>query len=149
MQLMVSSVVSLSIPLCIGRIIDIFSGTANNLPISVPTAAVLLASFFLVGAVASVARLILMRISGQRIIARLRQQAYANVLRQVRSNSGCRPCALTGKLILSTSRRTLAGMICKALRPRRSRPKAPQSARRPAADRLPARPRLRRRPDPK
>lgn len=101
MQLMVSSVVSLSIPLCIGRIIDIFSGTANNLPISVPTAAVLLASFFLVGAVASVARLILMRISGQRIIARLRQQAYANVLRQVRSNSGCRPCALTEKLILA------------------------------------------------
>ncbi|GAA5991385.1 hypothetical protein JCM10908_003287 [Rhodotorula pacifica] len=80
--LFVSSLVSLSIPLCIGRIIDIFSGQANNLPISVPTAAVLLATFFALGAVASVARLILMRISGQRIIARLRQQAYTNVLRQ-------------------------------------------------------------------
>ncbi|KWU41912.1 hypothetical protein RHOSPDRAFT_12592, partial [Rhodotorula sp. JG-1b] len=80
--LFVSSLVSLSIPLCIGRIIDIFSGQANNLPISIPTAAVLLATFFALGAVASVARLILMRISGQRIIARLRQQAYTNVLRQ-------------------------------------------------------------------
>ncbi|POY70519.1 hypothetical protein BMF94_6433 [Rhodotorula taiwanensis] len=80
--LFVSSLVSLSIPLCIGRIIDIFSGQANSLPISVPTAAVLLATFFFLGAVASVARLILMRISGQRIIARLRQQAYTNVLRQ-------------------------------------------------------------------
>lgn len=80
--LFVSSLVSLSIPLCIGRIIDIFSGQANNLPISIPTAAALLATFFALGAVASVARLILMRISGQRIIARLRQQAYTNVLRQ-------------------------------------------------------------------
>jgi ABC-type multidrug transport system fused ATPase/permease subunit len=80
----VSSAVSLSIPFTIGRIIDLFSGTGlTALPISTPAAAGLLAVFFLVGAVANVGRSILMRVSGQRIVARLREAAYTNVLRQV------------------------------------------------------------------
>ncbi|KAK4055100.1 ATP-binding cassette permease mdl1 [Microbotryomycetes sp. JL201] len=80
--LCVSSTVSLSIPMFIGKIIDLFSGSAKDLPISVPTAAGLLALFFAVGAAASMGRTILMRISGQRIVARLREAAYTNVLRQ-------------------------------------------------------------------
>lgn len=52
-QLFVSSSVSLSIPFTIGRIIDLFSGSAAGLPISVPTAAALLAVFFAIGAAAS------------------------------------------------------------------------------------------------
>lgn len=52
-QLFVSSSVSLSIPFTIGRIIDLFSGTAQGLPISVPTAAALMAVFFAIGAAAS------------------------------------------------------------------------------------------------
>ncbi|GAA6051924.1 hypothetical protein JCM3770_006579 [Rhodotorula araucariae] len=80
--LCISSTVSLSIPLGIGRIIDIFSGQSTGLPVSVPTAAGLLALFFAVGAAANMGRVILMRISGQRIVARLREAAYANVLRQ-------------------------------------------------------------------
>lgn len=81
-QLCVSSTVSLSIPLGIGRIIDIFSGQDTGLPVSVPTAAGLLTLFFAIGAVANMGRVILMRISGQRIVARLREAAYGNVLRQ-------------------------------------------------------------------
>lgn len=83
-QLFVSSSVSLSIPFTIGRIIDLFSGSAaNSLPVSVPTAAAILALFFAIGASANMGRTILMRISGQRIVARLREAAYTNVLRQV------------------------------------------------------------------
>ncbi|KDE09818.1 hypothetical protein MVLG_00216 [Microbotryum lychnidis-dioicae p1A1 Lamole] len=81
--LFVSSSVSLSIPFTIGRIIDLFSGTApQGLPISVPTAAALMALFFAIGASANMGRTILMRISGQRIVARLREAAYTNVLKQ-------------------------------------------------------------------
>ncbi|GJN92062.1 hypothetical protein Rhopal_005090-T1 [Rhodotorula paludigena] len=80
--LCISSGVSLSIPLGIGRIIDIFSGQSTGLPVSVPAAAGLLALFFAVGAGANMGRTILMRISGQRIVARLREAAYANVLKQ-------------------------------------------------------------------
>ncbi|GAA5855011.1 hypothetical protein JCM8547_002344 [Rhodosporidiobolus lusitaniae] len=80
--LCVSSTVSLSIPFGIGRIIDIFSGQGIGLPLSVPTTAALLGAFFALGAAANMGRAILMRISGQRIIARLREQAYTNVLRQ-------------------------------------------------------------------
>ena len=82
MQLCISSTVSLSIPLGIGRIIDIFSGQTANLPVSVPTAAGLLTLFFAIGALANMGRVILMRISGQRIVAHLREAAYGNVLRQ-------------------------------------------------------------------
>ncbi|GAA5965493.1 hypothetical protein JCM3765_003305 [Sporobolomyces pararoseus] len=80
--LCVSSTVSLSIPFGIGRIIDLFSGNTSSLPVSVPTAATLLAVFFALGAAANMGRTILMRISGQRIVARLREAAYTNVLRQ-------------------------------------------------------------------
>ncbi|GAA5945506.1 hypothetical protein JCM3775_004181 [Rhodotorula graminis] len=80
--LCISSTVSLSIPLGIGRIIDIFSGQTTNLPVSVPTAAGLLTLFFAIGALANMGRVILMRISGQRIVAHLREAAYGNVLRQ-------------------------------------------------------------------
>ncbi|KAK4699123.1 hypothetical protein P7C70_g7144, partial [Phenoliferia sp. Uapishka_3] len=81
--LFVSSSISLSIPFTIGRIIDLFSGsTTTVLPISIPAAAGILGLVFALGAVASMGRTILMRISGQRIIARLREAAYTNVLRQ-------------------------------------------------------------------
>ncbi|GAA5918067.1 hypothetical protein JCM6882_006225 [Rhodosporidiobolus microsporus] len=80
--LCVSSTVSLSIPFGIGRIIDLFSGNGSNLPLSVPTAATLLAVFFGLGAAANMGRVIMMRIAGQRIVSRLRQQAYTNVLKQ-------------------------------------------------------------------
>lgn len=104
-QLCVSSTISLSIPFTIGRIIDLFSGTAPaGLPVSVPVAAAALVGIFALGAAANFGRTVLMvsvffssirrredgadgkcveqRISGQRIVARLRESAYTNVLRQ-------------------------------------------------------------------
>ena len=56
-KLFVSSSVSLSIPLTIGKIIDVFSATStSSLPVSAPTAAAILALFFAIGASANVGR---------------------------------------------------------------------------------------------
>lgn len=62
--------------------IDIFSNEGSTLPVSVPTAAAILAGVFVIGAAANTGRSILMRISGQRIVANVRAAAYRNVLRQ-------------------------------------------------------------------
>lgn len=81
--LVISSSISLSIPFTIGKVIDLFSGTGTStLPVSVPTAAAIMAIIFSIGAAAAAGRTILMRISGQKIVARLRETAYNNVLRQ-------------------------------------------------------------------
>jgi ATP-binding cassette subfamily B (MDR/TAP) protein 10 len=50
--------------------------------LSFPVAATLLAVTFGVGALANTGRAILMRLSGQRIIARVRNEAYMSTLRQ-------------------------------------------------------------------
>ncbi len=65
----------------IGKIIDLFSGQPVDLPVTAATAAVLLALVFVIGAAANMGRTILMRITGQRIVSRLREAAYTNVLR--------------------------------------------------------------------
>lgn len=117
--LFVSSAVSLSIPFTIGRIIDIFSSSSGaSLPVSTSTAAVLLALFFGIGASANVARTILMRIAGQRIVVRLRQSAYTNVLKQdigwhdlqgtVRNSSASDNTALPSNQALATQNKELA-----------------------------------------
>lgn len=80
--LTVSSAVSLSVPFTLGRIIDLFtSPDSSSLPVSLPAAAAILASVFAIGALANTGRSILMRISGQRIVQRLRSDAYTNTLK--------------------------------------------------------------------
>lgn len=80
--LLVSSAVTMSVPFTFGRIIDLFTSSQTaNLPISLPTAAALLAGVFFVGAGANTARVVLMRIAGQRIVQRLRLASYDAVLR--------------------------------------------------------------------
>lgn len=80
--LTISSAVSLSVPFTLGRIIDFFtSPTTSDLPVSVPTAAAILAGIFAIGAAANTGRSILMRIAGQRIVMRVREQAYGNTLK--------------------------------------------------------------------
>lgn len=80
--LTISSAVSLSVPFTLGRIIDFFtSPSTSSLPVSVPTAAAILAAIFAVGAAANTGRSILMRIAGQRIVMRVREQAYENTLK--------------------------------------------------------------------
>ncbi|ODN84680.1 hypothetical protein L202_00576 [Cryptococcus amylolentus CBS 6039] len=81
--LLVSSAVSMLVPLTIGKLIDFFSTHASTfLGLSFPVAAGLLAVTFCVGAAANAGRAIIMRTSGQRIIARIRNQAYFATLRQ-------------------------------------------------------------------
>lgn len=82
--LLVSSSVSMLVPLTIGKLIDFFSSPeqATFFGLSFPVAAGLLAVTFCVGAAANAGRAILMRLSGQRIVARVRNESYLNTLRQ-------------------------------------------------------------------
>ncbi|THG96090.1 hypothetical protein EW145_g7845, partial [Phellinidium pouzarii] len=82
--LLVSSSVSLSIPFAIGKLIDFFASTSPQIPfgLSLMQASTLLLTAFTVGAAANAGRSILMRLSGQRIVAGLRQRSYASSLRQ-------------------------------------------------------------------
>ncbi|OCF74177.1 ATP-binding cassette, subfamily B (MDR/TAP), member 10 [Kwoniella mangroviensis CBS 8886] len=81
--LLVSSSVSMLVPLTIGKLIDFFSSNSTQfLGLSFPVAAGLLAITFCIGATANAGRAIIMRTSGQRIIARVRNQAYLSTLRQ-------------------------------------------------------------------
>ncbi|KAI9634242.1 putative ATP-binding cassette transporter [Dioszegia hungarica] len=81
--LVVSSGVSMLVPLTVGKLIDFFStGGTTFLGLSFPVAAAFLALTFCVGAACNAGRSIIMRLCGQRIIARVRNQAYLSALRQ-------------------------------------------------------------------
>ncbi|KAI0705315.1 P-loop containing nucleoside triphosphate hydrolase protein [Cerioporus squamosus] len=81
---MVSSAVSMSVPLTIGKLIDFFSSANPQIPfgLSLGQASGILLFLFSAGAVANAGRAMLMRLSGQRIVARLRERTYAAALRQ-------------------------------------------------------------------
>ncbi|KAF8161352.1 P-loop containing nucleoside triphosphate hydrolase protein [Crassisporium funariophilum] len=82
--LLVSSGVSMSVPFTIGKLIDFFSSTNPQIPLgfSIWEASGVLLLLFTLGAVANAGRAMLMRLSGQRIVARLREQTYSASLRQ-------------------------------------------------------------------
>ncbi|TBU40304.1 P-loop containing nucleoside triphosphate hydrolase protein [Dichomitus squalens] len=82
--LLVSSAVSMSVPFTIGRLIDYFSSTNPEIPfgLSLGQASAILLLLFTAGATANAGRAMLMRLSGQRIVARLRERTYAAALRQ-------------------------------------------------------------------
>ncbi|KAJ9095203.1 hypothetical protein QFC19_007658 [Naganishia cerealis] len=82
--LFISSGVSMLVPLTIGKLIDFFSAPTHEtfFGLSFPVAAAVLALTFCVGAAANAGRAILMRLSGQRIIARVRNEAYLSTLKQ-------------------------------------------------------------------
>ncbi|KAF8514644.1 P-loop containing nucleoside triphosphate hydrolase protein [Hysterangium stoloniferum] len=82
--LFISSSVSMSVPLTIGKLIDYFSTTNPQILFGLsPTQAVLgILALFTIGALSNGTRAILMRLSGQRIVARLRNDTYASALRQ-------------------------------------------------------------------
>ncbi|RPD58151.1 P-loop containing nucleoside triphosphate hydrolase protein [Lentinus tigrinus ALCF2SS1-7] len=81
---MMSSAVSMSVPLTIGKLIDFFSTENPQIPfgLSLGQASAILLFLFSAGAVANAGRAMLMRLSGQRIVARLRERTYAAALRQ-------------------------------------------------------------------
>ncbi|KAF8584310.1 hypothetical protein K439DRAFT_1633682 [Ramaria rubella] len=82
--LFVSSSVSMSIPLTIGKLIDYFSSSNPEIMfgLSPIQAAIGILSLFTIGALSNGTRAVLMRISGQRIVARLRNDTYSSALRQ-------------------------------------------------------------------
>ncbi|KAG6837817.1 hypothetical protein H0H93_016185 [Arthromyces matolae] len=74
----------MSIPFTIGKLIDFFSSTTPHIPfgLSVWEASGCLLLLFTTGALANAGRAILMRMSGQRIVARLRERTYNAALKQ-------------------------------------------------------------------
>ncbi|KAI9452277.1 P-loop containing nucleoside triphosphate hydrolase protein [Lactarius psammicola] len=82
--LLVSSSVSLSIPFTVGKLIDYFTSTNPTIPygVSLTQATAGLLLVFTIGGACNAGRAFLMRMSGQRIVARLRERTYAATLRQ-------------------------------------------------------------------
>ncbi|KAH7928699.1 hypothetical protein BV22DRAFT_1030461 [Leucogyrophana mollusca] len=82
--LLVSSSVAMSIPFTIGKLIDFFSSKDPQIPfdLSIGQASGILLLLFTTGAACNATRAYLMRMSGQRIVARLRERTYAASLRQ-------------------------------------------------------------------
>ncbi|XP_075687086.1 ATP-binding cassette sub-family B member 10, mitochondrial [Rhinoderma darwinii] len=81
--LTVSSVITMSAPFFLGKVIDvIYSNPTQDLTSSLTTLCALLSGVFLFGAAANGTRVYLMQTSGQRIVRRLRSSLYSSVLRQ-------------------------------------------------------------------
>ncbi|KAJ7647754.1 P-loop containing nucleoside triphosphate hydrolase protein [Roridomyces roridus] len=82
--LLVSSAVSMSIPLTVGKLIDFFSSANPQFPLDLSLWQVssVLVVMFTAGALANTGRALLMRMAGQRIVARLRERTYAAALEQ-------------------------------------------------------------------
>ncbi|KAI0301675.1 P-loop containing nucleoside triphosphate hydrolase protein [Multifurca ochricompacta] len=82
--LMISSSVSLSIPFTVGKLIDYFTSSNPTIPygLSLTQATAGLLLVFTIGGACNAGRAFLMRMSGQRIVARLRERTYAATLRQ-------------------------------------------------------------------
>lgn len=78
--LVISSSISMSIPFSIGKILDIAtksgSGSDQLLGLDLPTFYLALAGVLACGAAANYGRIIILRIVGERIVARLRTQLY-------------------------------------------------------------------------
>jgi len=74
----------MSIPFTIGKLIDYFTSTNPQIPLglSLGQSTAILLLLFTGGAIANAGRAMLMRLSGQRIVARLRERTYAAALRQ-------------------------------------------------------------------
>ncbi|KAF8548384.1 P-loop containing nucleoside triphosphate hydrolase protein [Imleria badia] len=74
----------MTIPLTVGKLIDFFSADDPHIPygLSMYQASGILLVAFTTGAACNATRLFLMRTSGQRIVARLRERTYEAALRQ-------------------------------------------------------------------
>ncbi|CAJ0945517.1 unnamed protein product [Ranitomeya imitator] len=81
--LTVSSVITMSAPFFLGKVIDvIYSNSAQDLTSSLTPLCALLSGVFLLGAAANGIRVYLMQTSGQRIVRRLRSSLFSSLLRQ-------------------------------------------------------------------
>ncbi|MEE6517867.1 hypothetical protein FKM82_028413 [Ascaphus truei] len=81
--LTVSSVITMSAPFFLGKVIDvIYANPTGDLTSSLTNLCALLSGVFLCGAAANATRVYLMQTSGQRIVQRLRSSLFSSVLRQ-------------------------------------------------------------------
>ncbi|OCT59642.1 hypothetical protein XELAEV_18001064mg [Xenopus laevis] len=81
--LTVSSVVTMSAPFFLGKVIDvIYSNPSGDFSSSLTSLCAFLSGVFLCGASANTARVYLMQTSGQQIVSRLRSALFASVMRQ-------------------------------------------------------------------
>ncbi|XP_040297722.1 ATP-binding cassette sub-family B member 10, mitochondrial [Bufo bufo] len=100
-----SSVITMSAPFFLGKVIDvIYSNSAQDLTSSLTTLCALLSGVFLCGAAANGTRVYLMQTSGQRIVRRLRSSLFSSLLRQ---EVGFFDQTRTGELINRLSSDTL------------------------------------------
>ncbi|OZJ01380.1 hypothetical protein BZG36_05702, partial [Bifiguratus adelaidae] len=82
--LLISSGITMSVPFSMGKIIDIVTnpGQTTFLNLSLPQLFVILSGVFCIGALANVCRVLIFRITGERIIQRLRNDLYKAILKQ-------------------------------------------------------------------
>lgn len=94
----------MSVPAFVGKLIDFFSGTSPTFLglSSFPVAAGLLGTVFVIGASANAGRAILMRLSGQRIVARIRERAYEATLKQEPEFAGTSAGDIVSRLSVDT-----------------------------------------------
>ncbi|KAJ1843930.1 ATP-binding cassette permease mdl1 [Coemansia sp. RSA 2708] len=82
--LLVSSSVTMAVPFTMGKIIDIVTSASATVPFGLTLGQVFggLGAVFVAGAVANAGRIVLIRTAGERMIARLRTQLFARLMRQ-------------------------------------------------------------------
>ncbi|XP_061414936.1 ATP-binding cassette sub-family B member 10, mitochondrial [Lethenteron reissneri] len=82
--LCISSVVTMSVPFCLGKVIDVINSTGgvDMAPTDLAHLATVLSGIFMAGAVANAGRVYLMQVSGQRIVQRLRDSLFRAIMRQ-------------------------------------------------------------------
>uniref|UniRef100_H3A5A8 ATP-binding cassette sub-family B member 10, mitochondrial n=2 Tax=Latimeria chalumnae TaxID=7897 RepID=H3A5A8_LATCH len=79
----ISSVVTMSAPYFLGRVIDVvYNNPTTDITSSLTSLCTALTGVFLCGAAANAARVYLMQISGQRVVKHMRESLFASVLRQ-------------------------------------------------------------------
>ncbi|KAK3596017.1 hypothetical protein CHS0354_032540 [Potamilus streckersoni] len=84
--LVVSSSVTLAVPFCIGKVIDIIYTTSKEgheiMKEKLTKISTILLGVFLVGALANFGRFYLMQISGQNVVMRMRDMLFSSIMRQ-------------------------------------------------------------------
>ncbi|KFM79192.1 ATP-binding cassette sub-family B member 10, mitochondrial, partial [Stegodyphus mimosarum] len=103
--LLVSSSVTMAVPFCVGKLIDILSSSKEDMKSSLIDYCHVLVLIFAVGALANLGRVYLMNTSSYRIVNSLRKRAYRSILSQ---EVGFFDCTSTGELINRLSSDTTA-----------------------------------------
>lgn len=82
--LVISSGITMSVPFSMGKIIDLVTRPDVNefAGLTMPQFFAVISGIFVIGGVANMGRVMLFRISGERIIQRLRNNLYGSILRQ-------------------------------------------------------------------